>query len=269
MRTKKISVNELRVLIKKIIGEKSLISEKLLLKDYDEYIKLVAEAYSLAPEYDSSVVKHWKVLNNSNYKMWQKLISKVKVIFVTENKSDVGSFNILGKRYPIEYLEGGQPYETQPEMMRDVKEKGILKINIDYSDHPVFSVIDNVVMRTVHDFIVHILGNKGFGGKGEIAAYNLHVKLAPKEAVPALFTEVVGQASFALVKGGFPVQKIAVLEGFDYYNLGFVDDENYIIKNKLLVRKDDIDDIQKYKKPYKSEIDFKAVSGSYKEKPES
>jgi len=107
MRTKKISVNELRVLIKKIISEKSLISEKLLLKDYDEYIKLVAEAYSLAPEYDSSVVKHWKALRDSNYKMWQKLISKVKVIFVTENKSDVGSFNILGKRYPIEYLEGG------------------------------------------------------------------------------------------------------------------------------------------------------------------
>lgn len=260
--------NELRVLIKKIISENGLISERLILKDYDEYIKLVAEAYSLAPEYDSSAVKHWVALRDSNYKMWKKLISKVKVIFVTGNESDVGSFNILGKRYPIEYMEGGQPYETQPEMMRDFRENGILKINIDYSDHLIFSVIDNVVMRTVHDFIVHILGNKGFGGRGEIAAYNLHVRLAPREAVPALFTEVVGQVSFAIVKGGFPSQKIAVLEGFDYYNLGVVDDENYIIKDKLLMRKDDIDGVKKRKKPYKSDIDFKAISGSYEEKPE-
>lgn len=268
MITKKITLSELRSLIKRIINENKLISEKLVLKDYGEYIKLVADAYNLAPEYDPSVVKHWNALRESNYKMWRKLISKVKVIFVTENKSDAGSLNILGKRYPIEYLKGGQPYETQPEMMRDFKENGVLKINIDYSDHPIFSVADNVVGRTVHDFIVHILGNKNFGGKGEIAAYNLHVKLAPKEAVPALFTEVVGQASFAIVKGGFPVQKIAVLDGFDYYNLGVVDDENYIIKDKLLMKKDEIDNIEKYKKPYKSDVDFKAVSGLYKEKPE-
>ena len=270
MATKKITLRELRILIKKMVkemvNEKKIISEKLLLKDYSEYIKLVAEAYNLAPDYDPSVVKHWDALKASNYKMWKKLISKVKIIFVTENKSDVGSFNILGKRYPIEYLEGGQPYETQPEMMRDVKENGILKINIDYSDHPIFSVVDNVVARTVHDFIVHILGDKNFGGKGEIAAYNLHVRLAPKEAVPALFTEVVGQASFALVKGGFPKQKIAVLEGFDYHNLGVVDDENYIIKDKLLIKKDDVDSIQKYDKSKRTDANFKAVSGAYKEK---
>ncbi len=245
-----------------------LLSEKLLLKNYSEYIKLVAEAYDAAPEYDSSVVKHWKALNDSNHKMWQRLLSKVNIIFVTENKSDVGSFNIHGKTYPIEYLEGGQPYETQPEMMRDYKENGVLKINIDYSEHPVFSVIDNVIMRTVHDFIVHILGNKGFGGKGEIAAYNLHVKLAPKEAVPALFTEVVGQASFAISKGGFPKQKIVILEGFDFYNLGAIDSDNYVIKDKLLVKKSDLDNIEKYNKGYESDIDFKAVSGKYKEEPE-
>jgi hypothetical protein len=49
---------------------------------------------------------------------------------------------------------------------------------------------------------------------------------------------VVGQASYAIVKGGFPKQKIAILEGFDYVNLGAVDDENYTIVNKVLVRKD-------------------------------
>lgn len=260
---------KLRSLIKKVINETKLISEKLVLKDFNEYIKLVADAYDSAPDFDPSVVKHWFALRKSNYKMWRILLSKVNIVFVTENKSDVGSITILGKKYPVEYLEGGQPYETQPEMVKDVKENGVLKISIDYSDHPIFSVADNVVGRTIHDYIVHILGNKGFGGKGEIAAFNLHVRLAPKEAVPALFTEVVGQASFALARGGFPEQKIAVLDGFDYYNLGVVDDENYVIKDKLLVKKDDVDNIEKYKKPRTSDIDFKALTGSYKDKPEA
>ena len=55
--------------------------------------------------------------------------------------------------------------------------------------------------------------------------------MVPKDAVPAIFTEVVGQASIAVTSGSFPSkQKIAVLKGFDYYNVGKVDD--YEINNK-------------------------------------
>ena len=61
--------------------------------------------------------------------------------------------------------------------------------------------------------------------------------MVPKDAVPAIFTEVVGQASIAVTSGSFPSkQKIAVLKGFDYYNVGNVDD--YEINNKELVKND-------------------------------
>ena len=117
-------------------------------------------------------------------------------------------------------------------MKADLQKTGTLKINIDYSEHPVFSVKDNIVFRTVHDYIVHILGNKQFGAQGEIASYNLHAKLVPKEAIPAIFTEVVGQACTRVITGSFPIQKIAILKGFDYLNVGKVED--YDIKDKEL-----------------------------------
>lgn len=212
------------------------LNEKLMLKDWNNYMVLVTEAYEDAEDFDSSVVNHWNALNQSNYKLFKRLLSKVNVVFVSGDKSKEGTVNIEGREFKVVYLEGGQPYDSQPEMKKDFENTGVLKISIDYSDHPIFSVKDNIVFRTVHDYIVHILGNHDFSGKGEIASYNRHVKLAPKEAIPALFTEVVGQASYAIIKGGFPKQKIA-LEGFDYYNLGVVDDENYEIVDKKLVHK--------------------------------
>jgi hypothetical protein len=241
---------------------KKRLNEKMLLKNYGEYIKLVANAYDNAPSFEPEAVRHWKVLNDSNHKLWKRLLSKVNVIFVTEDKTKVGQLVIQGKEYPIEFLEGGQPYHTQPEMVRDYKTNGIIRINIDYSEHPIFSLEDNVVLRTIHDFIVHILGNHGFGGKGEIAAYNLHVKLAPSDAVPALFTEVVGQASFAISRGGFPEQKICILRGFDFFNLGAIDDDNYVIKDKLLIKKGET--IKKQDSDTnRDDLNFKAIDGKH------
>ena len=71
--------------------------------------------------------------------------------------------------------------------------------------------------------------------KGEVQAYNAHLHTVPPAAAPALFTEVVGQASFFINNGYFPEQKIAVLPGFDYFNIGVVD--GYDIISKELVEK--------------------------------
>jgi ADP-Ribosyltransferase in polyvalent proteins len=222
--------------IKKLLRE-NFIPEVLKLKNWDEYLKIVAKAYNEAPDYDASVVHHWDSLNASNHTLFKRLLSKIKIIFTTNDKSKVGSMDIMGKTYPIEYLNG-EPYSAQSQMKNDVIKNNTIRISIDYSDHKIFSLQDNVIFRTVHDYIVHILGDKQFGAKGEIASYNLHAKLVPKDAVPAIFTEVVGQASIAITSGSFPSkQKIAVLKGFDYYNVGEVDD--YEINNKELVKKDE------------------------------
>ncbi len=213
---------------------KKLLNEKLMLKNWGDYTKLVAKAYEEAQDFDSTAVPHWKALNESNYTLFKKLLSKINVVFVTEDKSKVGTLNILGRAYKVEFFQG-DPYPTQADMKADLTKTGVLKISMDYSDHPVFSVIDNIVFRTVHDYIVHILGNKPFGAQGEIASYNLHAKLVPNNAIPAIFTEVVGQACFKVTHGDFPKQKIAILKGFDYINIGKVED--YDIKDKNLVPK--------------------------------
>jgi hypothetical protein len=164
-----------------------------------------------------------------------------------EIKYKVSKINIKGNDYEMMYIPK-QPYDSMSQMKEDVTKNGILKTSIDYSDHPVFSLEDNIVFRTVHDYIVHILGKKEFGRKGEIQSYNLHTKLVPREAVPALFTEVVGQASVAVVTGDFPVQKIAVLKGFDYYNIGYV--EGYKVKDKELSTADEDKGLVEYGELY-------------------
>jgi GNAT superfamily N-acetyltransferase len=215
--------------------QESMLHESMLLKGWDEYRELVTSAYAAAPSFEASAAIHWQALNQSNHLLFGRLLSKVKIIFVS-GESAQGSelLKVQGKSYPVEYYPGGQPYDTQPQMRAAYMKTGVLRISIDYSEHPIFTVTDNIIFRTVHDFIVHILGNHPFGAKGEIASYNLHSKLAPQQALPALFTEVVGQACVAVSNGGFPEQKIAVLKGFDYRQIGKVD--GYEIANKQLTK---------------------------------
>ena len=209
------------------------VSEKLMLKDWAQYRKLVAEAYDNAPEFDSNVVHHWNDLNESNHILFKRLLSKTKIILVSsEDEMGGNSLFLQDEPYEIQKVDG-DPYPTQKVMKEEWERTGSLMISVDYSNHPVFSIADNVIFRCVHDFIVHILGNHEFGDKGEIASYNNHAKIIPPNALPALFTEVIGQACYAVERGTFPIQKIALLEGFDYKNVGVV--SGYKVVDKVLV----------------------------------
>ena len=231
-------------LIKKLLRE-GLLNEKLQLRNWDNYVTLVADSYAELPDYDSSVVSHWESLNNSNHTLFKRLLSKVNVVFTTNDKSKVGTINIDGNQYKVEFINQGDEYQSASQMRNEFNETGTLKISIDYSEHPIFSVTDNIVFRTVHDYMAHILGNHDFGAKGEIASYNRHVKMAPQDAIPALFSEVVGQASYTIKNNTFPKQKIAVMKGFDFINLGMVDDDNYEVVDKVLIKKGE--DVEQYK----------------------
>ena len=199
-----------------------------------QYGFLVATAYENAPIKEKRAIKHYDSLNKSNHVFWKRLLSRINVTFYSTFKKNEGKIiKVLGKEYKIIHSED---YTTQSEMKKDVEEKKTLKISIDYSTHPYFSLEDNIIFRTVHDYIVHILGNKQFGLHGEIQSYNLHAKLVPPQARPAIFTEVVGQASYATVFGNFPIQKAAILDGFDYDRVGEVQD--YDIINKQLKKRE-------------------------------
>ena len=221
---------------------KQKLNEKLVLKNYDEYAKIVADAYDNAQSYDGSAVKHWNSLNSSNYMWWKRLTSEAKIVFVSgesKYKDNPSSLNIAGKDYELIYWKGGQPYDTATQMANSFKNDGVLYISIDYSDHPLFSLEDNIVFRTVHDYIVHIKGGFEFGLKGELGSYNLHAKLAPNDAIPALFTEIVGQACYAVTRGDFPKQKIVILPGFDYRRVGYV--EGYDVEDRELKQSTEVE----------------------------
>lgn len=171
--------------------------------DLEEYARIVADTYHKAPKFEESAVKHWKALNDSNHRMFKQMLSRVTVEWVT-----------------------GEPYADQREMREDFLRNKHIAVSKDNSDHPYFSLEDNIIFRAVHDFIVHIQNNTPFGLKGEMRAANYHMHLLPELAKPALFTEVVGQVSCAIIDGDFPEQKVVVLKGFDYNNIGKLD-QNY------------------------------------------
>lgn len=201
------------------------LNETLILKnvELEDYAKIVNSAYNDAPINDPKAHSTYSALNQSNYLLYKRLLSKVKIEFVTEYKSEIGKkFSILNNDYVVKYNQA--PYSTMQQMSNEFKKSGVLQISVDYSDHPYFSVVDNIVFRTVHDYIVHILGHKQFGLKGELLAYNLHAKLVPSSAKAAIFTEVVGQVCYFHINNSFPTQKCAILEGFDYDKIGKVED---------------------------------------------
>ena len=212
--------------VAEIVTEKMGVTKK----NVTEFTKMVADAYDAAPVHDPAADSHWRALNASNRKLWQRLLSRIKIIFTTESGS-TEPITINGKSYEVVQME--DPYSTQSEMKSDVETNKRLYISKDHSDHPLFSVEDNIIFRTVHDYIVHILGNKPFGAYGELQAYNLHAKLVPEEAKAAIFTEVVGQVSWQNIHGSFPVQKVAVLNGFDYDEVGKVIDSNVTSENSI------------------------------------
>lgn len=200
----------------------NLFTEKMMLNNYDEYAKLVADAYEAAPEYDKSVLPSYRALiEHAVNKLYPQ---------------------ILGKGIDIQFVED-DPYENRNQMAEDVYKNGVLKISKLFNNHPVFTKEENLKFRAVHDYYTHIVCNQDFGLRGELKAYNTHARLAPPLALPALFTEVVGQACYAIVNGkvddngdfipAFGDQKIAELPGFDYMKVGEVKGRS--ISNKNLI----------------------------------
>ena len=198
---------------------RGFLGESLLLKPgpngWELYGKLVAQAYEDAPEFDESAVKHFKAIKPFVDNMFEKVQSRVKVEFVDDD-----------------------PYKDDQDMKQQVKKTGVLKIWRGGTTHPIFEPKTNLKLRAVHDYMAHIQSNKFKGAdftlKGEIQAYNAHTKTVSPVGVPALFTEVIGQAAFFLDRGYFPEQKIAILRDFDFYQIGKVN--GYNIVNKELVK---------------------------------
>lgn len=193
---------------------------KRLLKDWTEYTKLVSKAYIAAPSFDGSVRGAWDAMVPWIENMYKKIFSE---------EPDPSK-----KKVHVQFTEE-DPYENAEQVHQDIAENNRLKVYTGGEPHPIWSQEINAKFRAIHDKMAHYDRPSDFTMSGEIKAYNAHTKTCPKISIPALFTEVVGQAAVFYTTGSFGEQKIAILPGFDYTNLGVV--EGHEIQDKQLVRK--------------------------------
>lgn len=194
------------------MAQMGLMVEKLELKDFRSYAKLVSDAYLKAPVHEPGVDQHWHALIEHFKRLYKQITSKFKIEFTAED-----------------------PYPDAQTMRQEVLKTKVFKIYTGHNEHPIFTPKENLIFRAVHDYYTHIIADQPFGLRGEIRAYNTHARLCPPNALPALFTEIVGQACVSIVTGEFPQQKIAILKGFDYKHIGRV--EGHDVVNKELVKR--------------------------------
>jgi hypothetical protein len=61
---------------------KKIVSEKILLKNQENYYKLVTKSYEDAPDYEPSALKYWVALNKSNHDWFNRINSEVNFLFI-------------------------------------------------------------------------------------------------------------------------------------------------------------------------------------------
>lgn len=180
------------------------ITSKMMLKDFkSEFAPAVTKAYEARPMVEQAAIPSWKSAIAFVEKQFKQTESRLKIEFVDYD-----------------------PYKNFKDMNEKVAKEGVLKIWTGASDtHPVWTPEENWKFRAVHDYQSHLAGGHKFTLKGELASYNRHLKTFPRDAWPCLFTEIVGQTCYYNVYRKNAVeQKVAFLYGFDYQNIGVVDE---------------------------------------------
>ena len=180
------------------------------LQGWDEYGRLVYEAYRAAPNEDPAGLESFNALVPHIDKNFQRMI---------------------GRKFTVEFV-ADDPYSSAEEMLADARKTGVLRISSLFNQGGFYGPERNLKFRAVHDYYAHLGAGKkgkfvvpGFTWEGELRAYNKHLNFVGKQGkmVPALFTEIVGQAATFFYTGAFPDQKVVALSGFDYSKLGLVD----------------------------------------------
>jgi hypothetical protein len=154
------------------------------------------------PDFQREAVPSWKALAEHNANMFGQIQSRIRIEF-SQKEPYGGDYNA---------------------MVDDIRRNRRLVVWTGESDHGVWTPKQNWQFRAVHDYMTHFGGEHSFTLRGEMGAYNRHLKTVPPLARPALFTEIVGQVCTYFYLGGkFAPQKIAFLYGFDFVDVGKVD----------------------------------------------
>jgi hypothetical protein len=231
--------------------EESKIKEGVVLKNNEEllaYAIVVAEAYDSAPTLDESAIKHWKALRDHNVNVLFKRIAGTGITIEYSENDPYRNFDddkdmLRAMLYDIAFNNrliiftgfSDHPVFTEREnhIFRTVHDyithgtliktfkRNFLKAYPEFHNQDKFPT-PKMLKEILPNVSLSAGGNRGLGFtlRGEMNSASLHIRLAPNAAAPAIFLEVVGQVCYQQIVGKFPDQKVAVLNDFDYQNIG-------------------------------------------------
>lgn len=233
------------------------------------YCIVVAELWKDAPLFDPTVAHLWAELAEHNETMLKRIMSGVNIEFTDED-----------------------PYKNIKHMMFDIIKNKRLKIFKSTEDsHPGLSPEENNFLRSIHDYLGHYLPNKkdiekflkdtditdpddkrlksfrlkshSFSVRGEMNTYLTHSKLLPKRLKAVLFSEIVAQISTYFVTNNYTQNKVVILDGIDFDNVGkFTDPKLEERKNHFinLLKDESVKSFDKLGTVNKSELKWSLLS---------
>jgi hypothetical protein len=142
---------------------------------FTDQLQPIAEAYAKAPVYDPKAAQAFKELADDS----------------------VRRFNVLKQQLQIEVVDNPEPYANAQEMANDIHQNRHFYVSRANSEHPLWTVDQNVAFRTVHDVLGHAVSGGDFGWQGENLACAAHFPLLTPNAQNALFTECIAQTAYA------------------------------------------------------------------------
>lgn len=159
---------------------------------FTDQLQPIAEAYAKAPVYDPKAAAGFKALADDS----------------------VRRAAVLGKQLHIEVVDDPEPYANSQEMADDIHKNRHFYVSRANSEHPLWTVDQNVAFRTVHDVLGHAVSGGDFGWQGENLACAAHFPLLSPIAQQALFTECIAQTAYAAYYRSFGPQKVALFPEF-------------------------------------------------------
>lgn len=135
----------------------------------------------------------------------------------------VANAKILRGMWDIRVTDESEPYADASEMFADIL-RGKFVVSRANSEHPIWTVEENVAFRIVHDigghFAAWTLGKPAdfdwIGENNACAEHFADLRSAGYTlAMGALFTECIAQTGSAIRNGAFGPQKIGIIERFD------------------------------------------------------
>lgn len=175
--------------------------------DYTDRLDEIADAYDAMPV---EPVDYWPRIQARQ--AWAELA-----------EHSVANAAILGEMVDIGVTSDPEPYPTAAAMFEDLL-AGRFVVSRANSEHPIWTVEENVAFRIVHDIGGHFAAHQcglpaGFDWTGENNACAAHFADLADEgltlAMSALFTECIAQTGSAIRNGAFGPQKIGIIERFD------------------------------------------------------